>query len=200
MKIKTMMLVCLMGLVVLLLGHEFTSAQSKVGTSSMKIATVSIRRIFLNCKANDRYRADALAEQPKITAETDMLRKEIAAQEAGLRALRPGSADHLSQYKELLEKQDALERHQKFSAQQRVLQDRLWTEQLYEETLRIVKQLAQEKTLDLVFERDEPEFPVPSPDELMMTLSTHKVLYSGCPDVTDEVLARLDALDVKFKN
>jgi Skp family chaperone for outer membrane proteins len=200
MKIKTMMLVCLMGVVVLLLGHEFSSAQPKVGTSSVKVATVSIRRIFLNCKANDRYRADALAEQSKVVAEMDMLRKEIAAQDAGLKALRPGSADHLSQYKELLGKQYALEGQQKFNGQQRVLQDRRWTEQLYEETLRIVRQLAQEKTLDLVFERDEPEFPAPSPDELMMTLSTHKVLYSGCLDITDEVVARLDALDVKFKN
>jgi len=162
MKIKTMMLVGLMGVVVLFLGREFSSAQAKVGALSPKIAIVSVRKAFLNCKANARYRADVLAEQSKI---------------------------------------NAVEAQQKFNSQQMVLKDRRWTEQLYEEILRITKRLAEEKGLDLVLERDEPEFPVPSPDELMMTLSTHKVLYSaGCVDITDELVARMDASELRFKN
>jgi Skp family chaperone for outer membrane proteins len=201
MKIKTMLLACLMGVVVLFLGREFSSAQPNSGAPSLKIATVSVRAVFLNCKANARYRAGELAEQSKISAAMDLLRKEIQAQEAGLKALRPGSADHLEQYRELFNKQYALEAQQKFNGQQRVLKDRRWTEELYKEILRITKSLAEEKGLDMVFEKDEPEFPVPSPDELMMTLSTHKVLYSGgCVDMTDEVVARLDAEELKFEN
>jgi len=201
MKIKTMMLVGLMGVVVLFLGREFSSAQAKVGALSPKIAIVSVRKAFLNCKANARYRADVLAEQSKINAAMGTLRKEIEAQEAGLKALRIGSVDYLVQYKDLLDKQYSLEAQQKFNSQQMVLKDRRWTEQLYEEILRITKRLAEEKGLDLVLERDEPEFPVPSPDELMMTLSTHKVLYSaGCVDITDELVARMDASELRFKN
>lgn len=201
MKIKTMALACLMGVVVLFLGREFSSAQPTTGALSVKIATVSVRDVFLNCKANARYRADELAEQSKISAAMELLRKEIQAQDAGLKALRPGSADHLEQYRELVNKQYALDAQQKFNGQQRVLKDRRWTEELYKEILRITKTLAEEKGLDMVLERDEPEFPVPSPDELMMTLSTHKVLYSGgCVDITNEVVARLDAEEFKFKN
>jgi len=194
-------LACLMGVVVLSLGREFSSAQPKTGALSVKIATVSVRKVFLSCQANARYRADELAEQSKISAAMDLLRKEIQAQEAGLKALRPGSADHLEQYRELFNKQYALEAQQKFNSQQRMLKDRRWTEELYKEILRITKTLAEEKGLDMVLEKDEPEFPVPSPDELMMTLSTHKVLFSaGCVDITDEVVARLDAEELKFKN
>ena len=201
MKIKTMALACLIGVVVLFLGREFSSAQPKSSALSLKIATVSVRDVFLNCKANARYRSGELAEQSKISAAMELLRKEIEAQEAGLRALRPGSPDHLEQYRELLDKQYALDAQQKFNGQQRVLKDRRWTEELYKEILRITKSLAEEKGLDMVFEKDEPEFPFPSPDELMMTLSTHKVLYSGgCVDITDEVVARLDAEDLKFKD
>jgi Skp family chaperone for outer membrane proteins len=66
-------------------------------------------------------------------------------------------------------------------------------EALYQETLKITKEVAKEKGVTLVLERTEPEFPV-TPDELMMTFSTHKVLYAeNCPDLTEEVTARLDA-------
>lgn len=201
MKIKTMGLACLTGVVVVFLGHEFSSAQPKSDGLSLKVATLSVRKVFLTCKANARYRSDELAEQSKISAAMDMLRKEIQAQEAGLKALRPGSADHLEQYRELVNKQYSLDAQQKFNGQQRILKDRRWTEELYKAILRITTSLAEEKGLDIVLERDEPEFPVPSPDELMMTLSTHKVLYSGgCVDITDEVVARLDAEDLKFKD
>ena len=202
MKIKMLVLGCLTGVVVLFLGYGYSSAQVEAGTaSSSRIGVVSIRKIFLNCRTNARYRADALAEQSKIDAEMEGLRKEIGAQEAGLRALIPGTADHLAQYKELLAKQASLEVQQKFNSQQRVLKDRRWTEELYGEILQITKQLAQEKGLDMVFERTEPEFPMPSAEEFLTTLNTHKVLYSGgCVDITDDVTARLDAKELKFKN
>jgi Skp family chaperone for outer membrane proteins len=66
-------------------------------------------------------------------------------------------------------------------------------EELYQQALQIVQTLAKEKGLTLVLERTEPEFPVSS-EELMMTFSTHKVLYAnGCTDLTAEVVSRLDA-------
>jgi Skp family chaperone for outer membrane proteins len=54
--------------------------------------------------------------------------------------------------------------------------------------------VAKEKGLDIVLEKDEPEFPLSNYTELMTVISTHKVLYSsGCVDISDEVMARLDA-------
>jgi Skp family chaperone for outer membrane proteins len=67
-------------------------------------------------------------------------------------------------------------------------------EALYEDILREVGEVAKQKDLDLVFERSEPELSALGPQELDATISTHKLLYSGdCLDITDEVMARVDA-------
>lgn len=194
MKIKAVVLSCLVCAVVLFVGYEYSQAQPKADKPTSKIGIVSVRKAFRNCKRNSKYREQAIAEQVRIKAEEEKLSKEIEAQEAGLKALKVGSSDQLAQYKELLDKRAALEVQRQFNNQQRALKDRQWTEGLYKEILRITGELAQQKGLELVLEVDEPEFPVESGDELMMTLSTHKVLYSrGCLDLTDEVVGRLDA-------
>jgi Skp family chaperone for outer membrane proteins len=191
---KAVVLGCLMCVVVLFAGLQYSQAQWKTDKPSSKIGVASVRKAFRNCKRNSKYREQAIAEQARIKAEEEKLSKQVEAQEAGLKALKVGSSDQLAQYKELLDKRAALEVQRQFNNQQRALKDRQWTEELYKEILRITSELAQQKDLELVLEVDEPEFPVESGDELMMTLSTHKVLYSrGCLDLTDEVVGRLDA-------
>jgi Skp family chaperone for outer membrane proteins len=185
---------------VLFAGLGYSQAQPKADKPSSKVGVVSVRKAFRNCKRNSKYREQAIAEQTKITAEDEKLSRELEAQEAALKALKLGSSDHLAQYKELLNKRAALEVQRQFNNQQRALKDRQWTEGLYKEVLRITGELAQQKGLELVLEVDEPEFPVESGDELMMTLSTHKVLYSGgCLDLTEEVVGRLDAQESTTK-
>ncbi len=201
MKVKTVVLSCLMGAVIVFLGYEYTCAQPNIAAPLSKIGVVSIRKVFLECKANAKFRADFLTEQSKINAEMEALSNETKALEAGLRALIPGSPDHLTQYKELLEKQNNLETQQQFNNQQRGLKERYWTELLYKEILQITKELAREKGLDIVLERTEPEFPVTSTEEFVTMLNTHKVLYGdGCVDITGEVIARLDAKDLNLNN
>jgi len=109
--------------------------------------------------------------------------------------LRQGTPDYLKQMQAVIQKRAQLDGKQEYLKQQRLLEDKLWMEKLYQETLKIVNTLAQEKGLEFVLERTEPEFPISS-DELMATFSTHKVLYAGGGmDLTDEVIARLDAMD-----
>ena len=194
MKIKTMALGCLIGLVVLFLGYEFSRAEAGADEASLKVGAVNVRRVFRDCKRNITYRAEAVAEQSKVREELGKLAKEIEAAEAGLKALKRGSDDHLAQVKAILEKRANLNALQEYNKQQRGLKDKRWTEGLYEEILRMTGELAEEKGLCLVFDKDEPAFPAASSDELMLTLSTNKLLYSGgCLDITDEVIARLDA-------
>jgi len=169
-------------------------AELKADTLGLKIGVVSIRKVLRNCKRSARYKVDILADQGRANAKLQELSKQIETQEAGLKALRPGSSDYLAQLKELLEKRYQLEAQQEFNQQQNALKHHKWTEELYKEILQITKELAEQKGLDLVFEKDEPEFPVASSEELVMVLSTHKLLYSaGCLDLTEEVVARLDA-------
>ncbi len=194
MKTKAVVLYCLTGVIVLFAGHEYSSAKPKDDKAVANIGVVDVRRVFRDCKRNAKYGADALAEQARLDAELEKLSKEIDSQKAGLKALKPGSSDYLAQIKELLQKQAKLEANRQFNNQQRALKDQRWTEGIYVEILKIISALAEQKRLDLVLQKDVAEFPTESPDELMMTLSTHKLLYSGgCLDITDEVMAQLDA-------
>jgi len=201
MKIKTAVLSGLMVLVVLFLAHEYSMAQVKTNDSSLPIGIVDVRRALRDCKATEKYKERTNAENSKMEAEEEQLTREIQALAAGLRALKPGSSDHLSQYKEYLQKQISLKTMQEFNPQQKMLKHQQWTQPLYQEILSITKTLAAEKGLALVVESDEPEFPIQRYEDLVMTLNTHKVLYSnGCVDLTNDVIAELDKEESKFIN
>ncbi len=51
-----------------------------------------------------------------------------------------------------------------------------WTQNLYQEILRITKEVSAKKGLNLVLNEDEPEFPFQRYENLVMALSTHKAL------------------------
>ncbi len=209
MKAKTMFLGCLAGVVILAMGYpdggnrdsqtQLASAKAdaaagpKANEPALKIGVVSIGRALRNCKATVKYRERVIVENGEMDIEEEGLAKEIRALAAGLQALKPSSSDYLARYKELLQKQGELKALQEFNKRRRMLREMRWTQDLYKEILRITEELAKEKKLVLVLGADEPEFPIERYDELMMTLSTHKVLYSdGCVDLTNEVVARLD--------
>ena len=200
MKTRTVVFIGLICAVILFSGYGHSLAGSGVGKADSKIGIVSIRDVFRDCKVNETYRDNAIAEQDKKNAEMDALQKQIEAQEAMLKALKVGSGDYMKQYEELLNQQGKLEAKKQFVSQQRVLKDRHWTEMLYQEVLRITKDLAKQKGLTMVMGVDEPTFPMTNADELMMTLQTHKVLYSdGCVNLTAEVLAEMDKNPDKLK-
>lgn len=189
---------CFIGVIFLSAGYEYGRAEQVSDTSGLKIGVVSIRKVLRNCKRSARYKVEVLADQGKKNAELEKLAKEIETQEAGLKALKPGSTDYLAQFKELVDRRYSLEAQQEFNKQQSALKYYRWTEDLYEDILQITKDLAKQKGMDLVFDHDEPEFPVASTDELWMAINTHKILYNaGCFDLTDDVIARLDAMEDK---
>lgn len=201
MKIKTAILVCLMGAVVLLLIHEYSMAQIKTNDTILPIGIVDVRRALRECKATEKYREKTNVENAKMDVEEQQLTREIQALAAGLRALKPSSTDYMEQYKEYLQKQGELKTMQEYNPRLKATKHQQWTETLYQEILRITNVLAAEKGLALVLGSDEPEFPIQQYEELAMTLSTHKVLYSsGCLDLTDEVIAELDKEESKFIN
>jgi Skp family chaperone for outer membrane proteins len=208
MKIKTAILVCLTVIVALFMtgGYGWANPKadpnakaglfgsSKSALKPAKVGVVSILKVFQKCKRNEKYRQTALAEQAKIDAELDKLSKEIGAEEAGLKTLKVGSDDYLARAKQVLTARGSLQAQQDFYKQQAAIKEQQWAEAVYKDVLKIVAEVAKEKGIDIVFERDEPEFPTSNYTELMTIISTHKVLYSGgCEDISDEVLARLDA-------
>ena len=188
----TIILSCLTGMIFASFGYEYSRAEPQ-GREPLRIGLVRVRKVFRECKSNISYRQQVLAEYNKATAELERLSKEIQADEAGLKTLKPTSPDYLKQYKQILEKRANLEAQQQYHKQRRALTEQRHTEQLYKQILEITKDVAEQKGLDLVLQDDEPEFPLASADELVMVINTHKVLYSaGCLDITAEVIARLD--------
>jgi Skp family chaperone for outer membrane proteins len=194
MRTKTIVLSCLTGLLVLFFAYEHGQAESKADTAASKIAVVSIQKIFQECKKHTKYMEAAVAEQQQALGQLQKLAAEIEAEEAGLKALKPDSSDYMARFQEILKKQANLQAQQQFYKQSIELKDQRWTEQLYKDILRLIGQVAQQKDLCLVLDNDKVQLPTASARDLFMAIRSHKVLYSGgCLDITDEVMARLDA-------
>lgn len=159
-----------------------------------KIGVVSVQKIFRDCKRSVKYREEAIAERQRVNAELQKLNAEIEAGKEGLKTLKAGSSDHIALMKEVLTKQANLQAQQTFYEKQMVLREQKMVEELYNDILQESSEVAIQKDLDLVFERSEPELPALSAKELTVTISTHKLVYSGeLLDITDEVMARLDS-------
>ncbi len=179
---------------------EYSRAQSQPAAAAPAAATgrigvVSLSGVFNKVQAQVQYRKQIQDAAEKSKIEMELLTKQVDADEAQLKTLKPGTPDYLKQMQVYLEKRAQLDARQEFLKQQRAVDDRQWFEKLYPEILKVVTAVAQEKKLDLVFERTEPTLSLArSGDELMSMVSTHKVLYAGgAVDLTDEVVARLDA-------
>jgi len=196
MKAKTMVLGCLAGVVVLAMapaGNRRGQAQLKGDFPSSKIGTVSIMKVFRDCKSSAAHRSELIAEQSRIRAELEKLSTELQAEEASLKALKQDSSDYLARRKEIINKQADIKAQDDFGKEQLILKQYKWSKELYQDILLIVSELAKEKGLDLVLEKDEIDLLTLSVNEISQTIRTHKVLYSGgCIDITDEVVARLD--------
>ncbi len=181
------------GALAMLVVLDHGRAASQMTSPTSKIGVVSMRDVFKNSKKHMQYTGQAMSRQARIRSELDNLKKEVDGQEAELKTFKQGTADYTQQLQVLFEKRSKLQSQQEFVKQQSMLEDKKWLEDLYQAFQRAAQAIAQEKGLELVLERTEPEFPIPS-DELMSTLYMHKVLYAGgCVDLTDEVTARLDA-------
>ena len=200
MKFKTMALSCLACAVILAMGYEYLQAQPNRSGSGFKVGVVSVQRSLRNCQATIKFAEKIKAEKEQMDAEEDKLTQEGKALAASLSAYKPGSSDHMERLKEMLQKQNELKTLQELNPRRLTLKQMQWTQTLYQEILRIAKELGAAKGMSLVLEGDQPQFPFQRYDDLVMTLNSHKVLYSeGCVDLTNEVIAQLDKIQSKFK-
>ena len=159
MKIKTIILSCLLSAIVLAFAYDYSRAESKVqgnerrATSDerrFKIGVVSVQNILQNCKRSAKYREEAIAEQNKFIAESDKLRAEIEADKAGLKTLKVGTSDYMARVKEIFEKQASLQAAQEFRKQQISLKDQQWIEGLYKAILQQTSEVAKQDRKSVV--------------------------------------------------
>ncbi|MBN2019601.1 MAG: OmpH family outer membrane protein [Sedimentisphaerales bacterium] len=162
----------------------------------LKIGVCSVRKIFQGCKRNAAYRQQMSAESDRMEAEMKKLSAEIDLDKQGLRSLKTGTADYSQAMKEILEKQGRLQAQQEYFKRVMEMRENQMIENLFKDVIKATAEVAKEKGLDLVLERSEPELPAGGSTELTLTISTHKVLYNaGCDDITDAVLAKVDATE-----
>ncbi|MBN2312643.1 MAG: OmpH family outer membrane protein [Sedimentisphaerales bacterium] len=193
MKIKTLISGCLVGMIVLFLVHQFGEAQPLANGPASTIGVVNIEKSLQNCQATAKFKERAEAERREMDAEEKKLSDNIDSLRGTLQALVPNSADWLAQYKEMLHKENELKALKELNPQIRAMRAHQWTERLYPEIMRITKELAAQKGLALVLTVEEPQLPTQRYEELVMTLRTHKVLYTGgCVDLTNEIIVELD--------
>jgi len=201
MKVRVIVLSSLICAVVLCVGHEYSWAESEAEKPLLKMGVVSVRMIFRECERRKEHDMKLKQEEDKVNAELNKLQKEIIAAEAGLDTLKPESSDYLELDRDVKQKRASYQSQKEFYERQLGLKDRRWTQGFYKDILRVTGEIAAEKDLDLVFERSEPDFSIVSGAELLVTIQTHKLLYSaGCSDITGDVLARLDEKRAKVKN
>jgi len=201
MKNRAMVLSCLAGGVILCMSYQYSRAQTEADKPPLKIGVVSIRKIFRDCERAKSHEKQIRAEEDKINAELNLLKKKIDATEAGLDTLKRESVDYLELDRDVLRKLDSYKSQKQHYERVLALKDRQWTKALYRDILRVTGEVAKEKGLDLVFERSEPDFSMISAAELLLTIQTHKLLYSGrCADITEQVRARLDQEKSKAKD
>ncbi len=195
MKLKS---IIVMVLVMVMSGFIVNAWAEKAAASGdnkcLKIGVVSVRKIFQDCRRNVKYKQEMMAERDKLEAELESLSKQIDASKSSLKMLKPGSADYLSGMKEVLEKQGSLQAKQEFFKRQMDMREQVVIEQLFKDVVKATGEVAKNKGFDMVLERSEPDLPAANSNELTLTISTHKVLYSaGCEDITDAVMAKVDA-------
>ena len=193
MKFKTtIVLCCLSALLVLAMGHQSPAQQDSVAPWN-RIGVVSVMKVLQLSQKNTEHHKKVNAEKNERRAELEKRVQDLKADEASLKTMRPGSEDHLTQYRSMLMKQGELKSLEEFYNQTFEAKNNKWSQEIYQEILQAVSRVAQEMGLKMVFERTEPEFPMP-PELLGQTAGSHKLLYySGPIDITDQVIDKIDA-------
>jgi Skp family chaperone for outer membrane proteins len=171
------------------------AAKDPAVAKPLKIALVNLREIFQKNKFNEAFDAQMEQEKGKAMQEMDIASKTIDTLKAQMKAMSVGSADYLDRMSKALEQQGALQAKKEYYQQYMDAKQQRFTEDVYTKTKEIIADYSAKNGIDLVLVKDEIQFPSASPNDLMLALSTRKVLYSA-PEM-DITAAILDALNAK---
>lgn len=193
---KTIACLLLAAVLLLLVGYQSGSVNAVEAVSPARIGTVSIRTVLEKSKKNADWEVKMTAEGDKISAQLKSIRDELTAIDSASKAFKPGSSEYSGKMLEYMEKEASLKAKENFFQQDFAGKQAKWAESLFQKALGAVEKVAKDKGLDVVLAKEDYEFPSKSANELMLTIKTSKVLYSGTNlDITSDVLAVLDATD-----
>ena len=137
-----------------------------------------------------KHSEEITADRTRARAEMQALAKEIEAEEAELAGLKASTSEHLKQAEALAEKKAHYSATRISRTGGSSLKQQMWTQKAYAEITQVIREVAVEKGLPLVLVKDDPN--LSTLEAVSALVATQKVLYcGGCPDITQEVQARL---------
>jgi Skp family chaperone for outer membrane proteins len=198
MKVRLAVLCCLVCVVMCSSRSIWGGAKSEVDPVSRAepgIAVVRVLEIMQETAQNDKkHLQELMSLRNEARTELEQRAKEMEVEEADLKTLKADSDDYMKQLDVVLEKKGRYESRKEFLERQIAVKQQIWTRAMYNEALRITREVAAQRGLRLVLAADQVD--LPASESLVNLIATQKVLYSdGCPDLTDEVRARLLARD-----
>ncbi len=192
MKTTVVALSCLTGFAISLAAASASGGRSVASPPGVpSVGVVRVVDLLVKLSEAGNLANTVRADQSKAQAELAALAKEIDTEERELMTLKPTSDDHLRQSEALAEKKAHLTAHRDLLDRQIRLKQELWTQKAYSQIMRATREVAAERGLSLILAKDDPNS-VPDAQGIRSVIATQKVLYcGGCPDITQEVQARL---------
>jgi Skp family chaperone for outer membrane proteins len=192
---KTLFTCCIAAVVIIALAMDGNVAQSKSEPAgSLNIGVVRVKRVFDESKKYTSFEEEMTTEQEQVLAQIEKARADVELERTGLKTLKVGSTEYMNQVKALIDKQTRLSAEQEFQKQRLALKNRQWIEQMHKDIMRIAGEVAKKRGLDLVLQNSEVDISEVPDDMLVLSILARTVMYAGgCVDITDEVIAQLDA-------
>lgn len=168
-----------------------TSAQTPPMPASSTIGVVDVVKIFDNYERVRAFDLEMRTRSTEVQTQDDNLAKQIESMERKLSDLAPGSKEAEALVDQMMQlsvqRQTLTKMHEG-----RVTRDRYrLSEEVYQEMLKIIEAIAQERGLDMVFSGDS--FAVGAKLDVYRQIERKKVLFNRANlDLTKEVLERLN--------
>jgi Skp family chaperone for outer membrane proteins len=192
---KTTLLVVGVALLVSLGAYQQGKLNADSAIKPAKIGVVNVTTVLENSASNKKWQEKMQQEQTDTKNEFNQMRTEVEAIQANLKLRTPGTEDFLKLRQEMVEKGAMLDAKNKFYQDKVTFEMQRWTEKLYQQLLKVVADVAQDKGLDIIMADELLDLPSPSLQDFMLTVKTRKLLYHNSQyDLTDEVLVALDKM------
>jgi Skp family chaperone for outer membrane proteins len=174
--------------------YSSRAAEKSAVKTPLKIVVVNLREVFQKNKLNEEFDARTEQERNKALGEIEAITKQIDALKAQMKTRVVGSPDYMSLMSQALDQQGLLQAKKEYFQQSMDARQQRFTEDLYTKIKEIIADYAARNNVDLVLVKDEIQFPAASPSDLMLALSTRKVLYAASElDITEAILSELNA-------
>ncbi len=187
------------GLSLLFVAFEYSLA-AKEKTVSLKIGIVSVKEVFDNYAAKTDVEKTLTDEGEKRFAELKKLEDSIDTDKAALSKRKENSQDYMELLQSLMMKQAQLQAQKEFYQQQLTMKEIQEKEKIYRKILAAVADVAKEKGLDIILNKDDNYLNGPdssataqSQEDFIITTKTHKLLYFDPGlDITASVVSAMN--------